>query len=228
MTFVNANKLKELLIEDAIIGAKGFSGFKLLGLTTEGNSKSTVGYMFQEWLDDWMENKDIYHTSPENSQEPPDFFLSEDKTTNLLEIKVFDYSAGPNFDLANYEAYCNSLLIHPYKIDSDYLIFGYTLEKGVFSVHDIWLKKIWEITGPMNDFPIRIQRKKQMVYNIRPMKWYSDNCKNEPFNDKSLFISALQDSLTVYAKTRDEIGVNWLDKFNKSYETWRSSIPKES
>jgi len=228
MRFVNAEELKNLLLAEGIIGAKGFSGFELLGITTEGTSKSTVGYMFQEWLDDWMKSKDIYHTCPTNSQEPPDFYLSEDKTTNLLEIKVFDYSASPNFDVANYESYCNSLLVHPYKFESDYLIFGYTLEKGIFSVQNVWLKKVWEITGPMEEFPIRIQRKKGMIYNIRPMIWYSDNCKNEPFNDRNLLLSALQDSLSAYTKTKDEIGVNWLEKFNKSYETWRSSIPKKS
>ncbi len=224
MIFVTAGELKNLLLKEGIIGAKGFSGFKLLGLTTGGTSKSTVGYMFQEWLDDWMKSKNIYHTAPTNSQEPPDFFLSEDKTTNLLEIKVFDYSASPNFDVANYEAYCNSLLVHPYKIDSDYLIFAYTLEKGVFSVQNVWLKIVWEITGPMEEFPLRIQRKKGMIYNIRPMTWYSASCKHKPFNDKGLFLNALQDSLTAYTKTKDEIGVNWLEKFNNSYNTWKSSV----
>lgn len=224
MIHITADQLKDMLLKGGLIGAKGFSGFQLLGLSTNGNSKSLVGYMFQEWLEVWMENNKIYHDSPENSQESPDFFLSEIKSKNLLEIKTFDYSASPNFDVANYEAYCTSLLSQPYRIDADYLIFGYSLENAEFSVKEVWLKKVWEITGPMQDFPIRIQRKKDMIYNIRPMTWYSMGCRYNPFNTKEDFINALQNSLLAYNKTSSDLALNWKNKFEMAYSNWEKGV----
>lgn len=223
MRKATAREIKDLLIEDGILEGEGFSFFEFLNIKTKGNNKSSIGYIIQDWLADWMDSKDIYHSSPENSQVPPDFYLCEDKTKNLLEVKAFDYEAGPNFDVANYEAYVNTLIEHPSKIDSDYLIFGYTLKEGVFSVEKVWLKKVWEITRPMNDFPLNVQNKRGVIYNIRPAKWYSDGATNGVFGSKEAFLQALQESLEQYSVTKDKTAPGWLDKFNKSYNDWLSS-----
>lgn len=45
---------------------------------------------------------------PAEGQTFPDFYLSEDDTSNLCEMKTF-YKA-PNFDVANYYGYVDSLI----------------------------------------------------------------------------------------------------------------------
>ena len=66
---------------------------------------------------------------------------SEDDTSNLCEMKTF-YKA-PNFDVANYYGYVDSLIEKPYRIDSDYLIFKYTNDsQGNIKISDIWCKKV--------------------------------------------------------------------------------------
>ncbi|MFN9398617.1 MAG: NgoBV family restriction endonuclease, partial [Dolichospermum sp.] len=71
------------------------------------NEKSAVGDLFQEWFAEWMRQKNINFRTKQNTQEFPDFLVDENSNiTGLLEIKSFYYSA--NFDVANFEAYCDS------------------------------------------------------------------------------------------------------------------------
>ena len=223
MTFVTTEELRNLLISDGILEGTGISYFEFLNVKTQGNNKSSIGYLIQDWLSDWMKSKNIYHRSPENTQIPPDFYLSEDDTKNLLEVKAFDYEAGPNFDIANYEAYCRALLKEPCKVDSDYLIFGYTLTDGVFKIKELWIKKVWEITRKMEDFPINVQKKQGIIYNIRPAKWYSSSCSYPIFGTKEVFLQALQDSLFAYDVTAVKTAPGWLEKFNDAYSKWAES-----
>lgn len=44
--------------------------------------------------------------------------------------------------------------------DVDYLIFGYDMgDDGVVTIKDVWLKKVWEITRPMEDWSVNLQVK---------------------------------------------------------------------
>ncbi len=209
----NAQQIYDLLRPN-LLEQIGYIDFNLMNISIRINDKSSIGYLFQEWLKEWMIKSNINFRIKDNSQEFPDFMLnlsSDEK--DLLEVKLFDYEKSPNFDIANFEAYCRSLKIHPYRIDADYLIFAYTLRDSTLIIKDMWLKKIWEITCASERFPLRLQVKQDTIYNIRPAIWYSEHTKNKPFNNKELFIEALYKTLLQYEKTKIN-SINWLSEFN--------------
>jgi len=212
-----AQEIFDLLKQEDITSNYGSMYLDYLGIKVEINDKSPVGYIMQSWLGKWLESQGIDYNEPSNSQEFPDFFLDDNNKESLLEFKSFDYDANPNFDVANFEAYCRSLKTKAYRVDADYLIFGYTLEDSKLRIKHMWLKKIWEITCPMNDYPIRNQKKQGMIYNIRPAIWYSKGAKYKPFNSREKFINALNDTLLQYYKTSMQ-SAGWLDEVVQNYK----------
>ena len=215
------NLLKEQKLTEAVGGIK----FELMDISIDVNDKSTIGYLFQEWLARWFNENDIDFRVKQNTQAFPDFLLDpNDDSKGLLEVKVFDADAGPNFDVANFQAYCRSLKTHSYRVDADYLIFSYTLHDAKLQIVDFWLKKIWEITGPSGSYEIKTQNKQGMIYNIRPIIWESDRSKFKAFGTKEKFLEALQNTLTKYPQTASE-SAEWLIDVNKNYETL-TAVPK--
>ncbi len=153
---------------------------------------------------------------------PPDFFLNpDDKTKNLLEVKAFNRSASPGFDIADFRMYQSEIIEKPFMLDVDYLIFGYDMsDEGVVTIKDIWLKKVWEITRRMEDWPINLQIKEGHVHKIRPGIWYNEDTARTDFsNFNSLedFISAIAETVYQNAETHSD-GSTWLIRFNKSYK----------
>ncbi len=147
---VTAEQLYEkLLIDYKLVGQKGKISFTLKDITVEIETKDTVGNLIQEWLKAWMIINKIEFGNAPHSQDFPDFLLDTDNPKNgLLEVKTFDYSKSANFDVANFMAYRRSVMAHPYRLDSSYLIIGYRMTGNSLEIADVWLKKVWEITGP--------------------------------------------------------------------------------
>lgn len=208
----------KLTKEYKIVGQTGGIKFTVKDLSIIIKTKDTVGNLLQEWLKAWLLQSDIDFEENTNSQTFPDFLL--DKTnpkSGLLEVKSFDFDRGPGFDLANFDSYCNSLLSHAYRIDSDYLIMAYQMNDGIISIKDVWLKKIWELACPSSTYPLKVQEKKNVIYNIRPSIWYSDRAKFKPFTSKEEFLSALNDTRYQYPQTRPTNG-HWLRNVLKNYQ----------
>jgi hypothetical protein len=126
---------------------------------------------------------------------------------------------GAGFDLANFESYCNSLLTNAYRLDSDYLIIGYTMDGSKITVKNIWLKKIWEISGGSSTYPIKVQEKKQVIYNLRPITWYSERNTFKAFENKEQFLKALNETRYQYTKTHHD-NSHWLKKVLKNYKEY--------
>lgn len=188
--------------------------FSYLDISVTLNDKSPIGNILQEWLGAWLKKHNfIYDTNP-NTQEPPDFYIGQDR--KHLELKSFDYDASPNFDVANFEAYCSLLLSDPTAIDSDYLILAYRLEQGNLTIQDMWLKKVWEICCPSEKYPLKTQNKRGMIYNIRPATWFSKNSHYSTFASKKDFLYAIQNTLNQYSKTRVS-HKNWLERVTSKY-----------
>ena len=80
-----------------------------------------------------------------------------------LEIKAFNSSANPAFDIANFDSYCESLRNEIYRLDADYLILAYDLDDitGIISIKNMWLKKVWEITRESNEKTINYSNQKR-------------------------------------------------------------------
>jgi len=219
---VTANKLYKMLVNDyKIIGEKGQINFTLKNLTIAVETKDTVGNLIQEWLRAWMLQSGINFSNKPNSQDFPDFLLDpDDPTIGLLEVKSFDYDKSANFDVANFMAYRRSVMAHPYRIDSDYLIFGYKMVGNQLQIADVWLKKVWEITGPSEDWPLKCQVKQGEVVNIRPVKWYdTERTTFKAFNSALQFLTAFDNTQRQWTRTeRDPITSTWLTKVKKGYK----------
>lgn len=217
---VTAKELYKKLVEDYnIVGETGNIKFSIKDLTIVVKTKDTVGNLIQEWLKVWFQQTEIDFEENTNSQTFPDFLLDKDNhKKGLLEVKSFDFERGPGFDLANFDSYCNSLLDSAYRLDSDYLILAYQMdENGVISIKDVWLKKIWELACSSGTYPLKVQEKKNVIYNIRPSKWYSDRTKYKTFTSKEEFLSALNNTRYQYPQTR-HMNAHWLQKVLKNYQ----------
>jgi len=207
----------KLVNEYKLIGQKGRIAFTLKEITVEIETKDSVGNLIQEWLKEWMTREDIDFEENPSSQTFPDIFLDKlDRKKGLLEIKTFDFDRGPGFDLANFDSYSNSLLTNAYRIDSDYLILSYQMNGAEITIKDVWLKKIWEIAGGSSTYPLKVQEKKNVIYNIRPIIWFSLRSKFPSFQTKEDFLKALNETRYQYPKTHHENG-HWLNKVSKNY-----------
>lgn len=202
-------EIVELLKKQGILTAKGQVLINLMGVSAEMKENSAIGYVFQEWFACWLKENNIFFRENTNSQEFPDFYLDADSNKNkLLEVKTFDFDAGANFDVANFDAYCRSLKTKAYRLDADYLIFGYTFKSGVLEIKDIWLKKIWEITCASKKFPIKTQNKQDVIYNIRPAVWFSDKATYPVFGTEKNFMKGLFETLKKYKS--EEFAREWI------------------
>ena len=133
----------KLINEDRILELQGQIRFYLGDVDIIVHQKDVVGNIIQEWLQGWLDKRGIEYAPSENTQMPPDFFLNpDDLTKNLLEIKAFNRSASPGFDIADFRMYEEEIVDKPYMLHVDYLIFGYDMdENGIVTIKDLWLKK---------------------------------------------------------------------------------------
>ncbi len=205
------------LIENFKIKEKiGSVEIKLGNITAKYNGKDAIGDLLQEWLGEWLISKNYYFRTKENTQEFPDFLLSESDTTDFLELKTFNANASPAFDIANFDSYCTSLLIIPERIEADYLIFSYKMTNSELSIDNVWLKKVWEMASPSGKDPVKLQVKRGQIYNIRPSTWYSNRLKFQPFDSKNDFLKAISETHKKYPQC-DQYKKNWLKIVKKKY-----------
>ncbi len=215
---LTAQELYDKLTKDyKIIGEKGVINFTLKDLTISIETKDTVGNLLQEWIKAWMFKMNIEFEENANTQRFPDFYLDiNNKKSGLLEVKSFDWDRGPGFDLANFDSYCTSLLTDSYRIDSDYLLIAYQMTGSSLSIKNVWIKKIWELSCSSSTYPIKVQEKKGVIYNLRPGAWYSERNTFKPFATKEEFLSALNETRYQYPQTRHSNG-HWLQNVLKNY-----------
>lgn len=219
MKLTSQELYNKLVNEEKILQLQGQIRFYLGDVDIIVKQKDVVGNIIQEWISGWLDKRGIEYAPSCNTQMPPDFYLDkEDKTHNLLEVKAFNRNAGPGFDIADFRMYQEEIIAKPYMLHADYLIFGYNMsEDGIVTIKDIWLKKVWEITRRMDNWPINLQVKSNVVQKIRPGNWYSTRCNFEMFRSLEDFISAIEQTVWQNPKTREKSAM-WKNQFLKSYE----------
>ena len=221
----------KLVNEDRILEIEGRITFDFGDVNIVVKQKDVVGNIIQEWVQGWLDKNGIEYAPSENTQMPPDFFLNpDDLTQNLLEVKAFNRSASPGFDIADFRAYQREIVAHPYMLHADYLIFGYDMdENGVVTIKDVWLKKVWEITRRMENWPLNLQVKNNVVNKIRPGVWYSARPRDFLiFRNLEDFLSAVEQTVWQNPDTRIH-SANWKRQFLASYEQFygtRLTIPR--
>lgn len=108
-------------------------------------------------------------------QASPDFYNSK-----IWEWELKCFNNNPGFDISNFNSYIsqlkNNLERKLYK--TQYLIFKYKLEAGIISITDFKLCNVWKIVNYNGKYPISLQCKKGMWYNIRPCS-FKDMDKNK-------------------------------------------------
>lgn len=219
----------KLINDDEILKQTGQIRFFLGNVDIIVKQRDVVGNIIQEWLQGWLDKNGIEYALNDNTQMPPDFFLDPgNETDGLLEVKAFNRNASPGFDIADFRMYEEEIQKKPYMLHVDYLIFGYDMsDDGVVTIKDLWLKKVWEITRAMNDWPINLQIKKNVVQKIRPGVWYTDKGRSM-FHSMEDFISAIDQTVWQNPATRKDSGV-WMQRFLKYYEDFygkKLSIPR--
>lgn len=208
-----------LVNEDKILTLEGQIKFYLGDVNIVVKQKDVVGNIMQEWLEGWLKKNDVDYLPSDNPQMPPDFYLDPDnKTMHLLEVKAFNYRAAPGFDIADFNAFQQGIIKEPHMLFAKYLIFGYDMStEGVVTVKKIWLKSLWEITRPMQNWSINLQVKRGTVQKIRPATWYSQRGKFKTFNSLEDFLSAMEECVYTNPATHKDAN-EWKPKMLKSFK----------
>ena len=185
--------------------------------------RDVVGNIIQEWLEGWIRKRGIDYAPSTNTQMPPDFFLNpQDLTKDLLEVKAFNIEGTPGFDIADFRMYAEEIVEKPYMLDVDYLVFGYHMSPGgIVTIRNLWLKKVWELTRRMDDWPLNLQIKANVVHKIRPGKFYGEGRRGSHpmFRSMEDFLSAVEATVYQNPKTHDTAG-RWKRNFLRSYEMY--------
>ncbi len=211
----------KLINDDHILEIEGQIKFYLGDVNIIVKQKDVIGNIMQEWLQGWLDVRGIEYAPSENTQMPPDFFLNpDDRTKGLLEVKAFNRNGSPGFDIADFRMYASEIQEKPYMLDVDYLIFGYDMsDDGIVTIKDVWLKKVWQITRRMENYPINLQVKDGVIHKIRPGVWYSERATDYAiFESLEDFISAIEETTFKEPKLRDSMASTWLAVFQKNYK----------
>lgn len=212
---------EELVSKFKINNASGNIQFNLKDFQIVVKQPNVVGNIIEEWLSDyWLEHKK-YNVIHNLGQTAPDFWFDPDnKEHELLEIKCFDYiNRGPSFDIANFQSYIREIIDKPYRLHSKYLAIGYGMdvESGLVTIHQVWLKNVWELCCSSANRPIKVQEKKNVIYNIRPSVWYGNHSNFPTFESLEDFLAAIEQTIYDYNQTRP-IAENWLKNLKESYK----------
>lgn len=183
--------------------------------------KDVVGNIIQEWLEGWLRKNNIAFDTNVNTQMPPDIFLDPDNhTKELLEVKAFNYSASPGFDIADFKAYAQEIIVSPFMLHTKYMIFGYNMsDDGIVTIKDIWLKNVWEICRSMDGWPLNVQYKNKVINKIRPAKWFGIKSKFPIFKSLGDYLSAIEETLFGYPDTH-ALARGWRKKIADSYNSF--------
>ena len=87
---------------------------------------------------------------------------------------------------------------------------------GNVLIQDVWLKKIWEITKTMSDWPITVQYKNGLLQKMRPGNWYTTKGKGRVFASKEDYLSAFEQTVFQNPETRAQ-SAQWKRRFQESY-----------
>lgn len=198
---------------DEIIGSRGTIKFSFAGIDVSLKNKDIIGNVLQSWFGEWLISKGVVWKAGIHSQNWPDFILTDG---SHLELKTFDATASPNFDLANFDAFTRCLYEgHVERLDTLHLVFSYQLNpiNGEVVITDYWIKPMWQLTGPSSTNFLSLQVKQGVPVNIRPKNWRSN--KTEIFSSRRDFVLAIDKALEYFHPNRYP---DWFQKIEKYYK----------
>ena len=197
----------------------GVIKFQLGDVKVSVRRKDVIGGIIQEWLELWLLKFGVNCLPNPQVNMPPDIFLNpKDLTKDWLEVKAFNRNDTPRFSLAYFRTFAEELIKRPWHLDMDYLIFGYVMDEmtGHVKIKDLWLKKIWQITKPMTNWPLTVQFKNAMLNEIRPCRWFADKGELKVFECLEDFLSAFEKTMQKNPETHYD-AAHWKRQFTVSY-----------
>ena len=217
---ITARELYKILILNyRIKNLTGSINFQLGNISVGVKRRDIMGEVIQNWVCEWLEQSRIDFIKNPLPQKPPDIYLNpRNLRSNWLEIKAFNRDETPRFSIATFNFFVEDLIRRPWHLDADYLIFGYVLddETGDLIIKDLWLKKIWEITKPMFNWPLTVKIKNGILREIRPCTWYAYKTHTKVFESLEDFLAAFEATIYQNPGTRSKAR-SWREKFLKSY-----------
>ncbi|MCP1640394.1 hypothetical protein J2T50_002133 [Streptococcus gallinaceus] len=173
-----------------------------------------IGNSLQEWLPAWFKHLQVDIQAGEHTQEFPDFVARFGGNQYDVEVKAWNYTNPPGFDIANFHSFIQQTYKSPGKLNAYFIILGYTpandgFSKG-FTVEKVYLKRIWEITNKAQKYPIGLQVKRESPYAIRPCAFH----KKDSFRSKEEFIDAIYETFKMFPN----------DKLEITPEAWKAQV----
>ncbi|HFI0027381.1 TPA: NgoBV family restriction endonuclease [Streptococcus suis] len=164
-----------------------------------------IGNSLQEWLPAWFKHLQVDIQAGEHTQEFPDFVAHFGGEQYDVEVKAWNYTNNPGFDIANFHSFIQQTYKSPGKLNAYFIILGYIpandgFSKG-FTVEKVYLKRIWEITNKAQKYPIGLQVKRDSPYAIRPCAFHKKGC----FKNKEEFIEAIYETFKMFPN--DNLGI---------------------
>jgi hypothetical protein len=147
-------------------------------------------------------------------QQPPDFYAGG--RTFRFEQKAF--YGSPGFDISNFTSFVNQLSepggLENKIFKTKYLVYEYGVNGDDYIIKKFWLLNIWDLPSYDNKYPISMQVKKGMWYNIRPgvSSSWSDKSKTP-----EKFINNILECIDIceHLEKKDEMKLSIITQFEK-------------
>jgi len=217
MAYIDPDTAKIHNMCESLIGAKLSFSYNLVLKTGETQSGiidncNIVGDCIESIVVGYLQTeiKTIERGLPQTS---PDFFNRNKEWE--WEIKTFRKS--PSFDVANFDSYI-SQLEHDMKrklYNTQYLVFKYSLSNWCITIEAFKKSHVWGLVSYTGKYPLSLQVKRNIWYNIRPCMFKDINLKDKTI-DK--FIESICSCVKQSPNNRDEdrsiLIKNIQEKFN--------------
>lgn len=191
-------------------------------LKMDGTNCNTIG----DYMDDivyMLLKKKIPSFERGPKQASPDFWNRNRKYE--WENKAFKES--PCFDIANYTSYIHQLNkpggVKKKLFRTRYLIFQYSEILGYVQITSFKLCWVWELLSYTGKYPVSLQNKKNMWYNLRPCSFNDIGKGKTP----KLFIEKICDSISLCPNKiddKDNIIKNIKQQFEKSQKSRKKRL----
>lgn len=188
-----------------------FSGSEMIPLGHCDGFINAVGHILES-VTFWTLKEALPRLERGSQQKSPDLRNRE------YEYEIKSFETNPNFDISGYDAYIHQLAadngIRRKILQTKYLVFQYKLFGCKIIIKNFWMLNIWNLVGYDGKYPITIQNKRGIWYNIRPSSlsgWADDKrdakkfieniiqsiqlCPNKSMHDKHRIIQRMYTQL---------------------------------
>jgi type II restriction enzyme len=200
-----SEQIKTCLEQQFEAKTRGRIQFLIKGRRYDITSSDVIGGVVQDWIGQFLAGRnELKLVKNAETQDFPDYFLDSRKTC-AFEVKCYNLKGSPGFDLANFERYLEAVdgKHRALFVDADYLVVGYRQSPAGISLEKFMLKKIWQMTGPSDKYPISLQVKRKVPYNIRPKNFTSEKIiRTGLFSSSHAFLEALDEAAKMFSKGR--------------------------